>query len=386
MSEQLTYHYTLMRGGTSKAFFFKWNELPTDEMERRKTILAIFGSPDMRQIDGLGGAWEGYSKVAIIGPPSIDNADIDYTFGQVQINGSFIDWNFNCGNISAAVGPYAIDEGMVRVTEPITRVRIHMTNFHQVIMADVPVRNGRSLVYGNYAVAGVPGTGARIDVNNSGLVGTSSGKLLPTGNVVDKLEVEGLGKVLVSIVDMANPFIFIHADVVGATGKESRPEIEKNKELLGKLVAIRCAAAEKLGFVTDRRDATEKSPSRPCLAYVHEAADYVDYVTGETFHNKDMDFLARNIFNNTAHETFMGTGSICVTVAAMIEGTVVNKVVSKQAKKTGIVRFGHPRGIIEANIEVNKDGTEYIVQKASMGRTARRIADGFVYVRKDIIR
>jgi 2-methylaconitate cis-trans-isomerase PrpF len=384
MSQQTSYRYTLMRGGTSKAFFFKWNELPPDKMEREKTILAIFGSPDMRQIDGLGGAWEGYSKVAIIGPPSIHGADVDYTFGQVQINRSFIDWNFNCGNISAAVGPYAIDEGMVRVTEPITRVRIHMTNFHQVITADVPVKNGNSLIYGEYTVAGVPGTGARIDVNNSGLVGTSSGKLLPTGNVMDELHVEELGKVPVSIVDIANPFVFIHADVVGATGKESRPEIERNKELLGKLVAIRCAAAERLGFVADRRDATEKSPSRPCLAYVHEAIDYPDYVTGEIIQARDTDFLARNIFNNTAHETFMGTGSICITVAAMIEGTVVNKVVSERAKNTGIVRFGHPRGIIETVIEVSKNGAEYVVKKASMGRTARRLADGLVYVRKDI--
>lgn len=384
MSQQAIYRYTLMRGGTSKAFFFKWNELPVDKTEREKTILAIFGSPDMRQIDGLGGAWEGYSKVAIIGPPSIDHADVDYTFGQVQINRPSIDWNFNCGNISAAVGPYAIDEGMVRVTEPITKVRIHMTNFHQVITADVPVKDGKSLIYGDYAVAGVPGTGARIDVNNSGLAGTSSGRLLPTGNVMDELDVEELGKVPVSIVDMANPFVFVHADVVGATGKESRLEIENNKELLGKLVAIRCAAAERLGFVGDRRDASEKSPSRPCLAYVHESINYPDYVTGEIFKAKDMDFIARNIFNNTAHETFMGTGSICITVAAMIEGTVVNKVVSERAGNTGIVRFGHPRGIIEAEVEVNKNGSEYLVQKASMGRTARRLADGLVYVRKDI--
>lgn len=384
MSEQTSYRFTIMRGGTSKALFFKWNELPPDQVEREKTILAIFGSPDMRQIDGLGGAWEGYSKVAIIGPPSIEGADIDYTFGQVQISKAFIDWNFNCGNISAAVGPYAIDEGMVHVTEPITKVRIHMTNSHQVITANVPVRNGKSLIYGDYTVPGVPGTGARIDVNNSGLVGSSTGRLLPTGNVMDELEVEGLGKVPVSLVDIANPFVFIHADVVGATGMESRPEIEGNKELIGKLVAIRCAAAERLGFVVDRRDATEKSPSRPCLAYVHEAIDYPDYVTGQIFQAKDMDFLARNIFNNTAHETFMGTGSICTTVAAMIEGTVVNKVASERAKKTGIVRFGHPRGIIEAYIEVKKNGTEYVVEKANMGRTARRLADGLVYVRKDI--
>lgn len=384
MSNQKSYHYTLMRGGTSKAFFFLWNELPADPVERDKVILAIFGSPDPRQIDGMGGSWEGYSKIAIIGPPSIEDADIDYTFGQVQIKSNYVDWEFNCGNISAAVGPYAINNGMVKVTEPITTVRIHMTNSHQVLTAYVPVKDGKALIYGDYSIAGVPGTGARIDVNNSAFAGSSTGKLLPTGNIIDYLEVDGLGTVECSFVDMMNPFVFVHASTVGATGTENRLEIESS-DIINKCVAIRCAAAVKLGFVEKAEDATALSPSRPCLAFVAERTSYTDYATGETIHEEDFDFLARNIFNNTAHDTFMGTGSICTTVASMIPGSVVYKVNTDIAKETGEVRFGHPRGIIavEVTVEQDMDGN-YIVTKANMGRTARLLAEGLVYVRNDI--
>jgi 2-methylaconitate cis-trans-isomerase PrpF len=384
MFDQTSYRYTLMRGGTSKAFFFKYNELPSDPVEREKVILAIFGSPDPRQIDGMAGSWEGFSKVAIIGPPSVEDADIDYTFGQVQINRPFVDWKFNCGNISAAVGPYAIDEGMVRVTEPVTTIRIHMTNSHQIITTEVPVKDGRYPIYGDYVVPGVPGTGARIDMNNAAMAGSATGKLLPTGNVIDYLDVDGLGRIPVSIVDFANPFVFVNSELVGATGRECRTEIESNKELLGKVVAVRCAAAEYLGFVENRADATEKSPSRPCLAFVSPRQDYVDYATGNTIYGSNLDFLARNIFNNTAHDTFMSTGSLCTTVAAMIDGTIVSQVCSEEAKKTGNVRFGHPRGIIEVKVQVDRTDEGFMVKKANIGRTARRLADGICYVSKDL--
>lgn len=369
----------------ARLFFFKWNELPSDPVERDKTILAIYGSPDARQIDGMAGSWEGYSKVAIIGPSTHPDADIDYTFGQVQIRKAFIDWNFNCGNISAAVGPYAINNGMVKVTEPFTTVRIHMPNTHQLISAIVPVKDGQACIYGDYSIAGVPGTGARIDINNFGLAGSATGKLLPTGNVIDYLDVDGLGKVECSIVDMANPFVFVDAATVGATGRENRMEIEGNKELLDKCVAIRCAAAEKLGFVEHACDATEKSPSRPSLAFVTPRQSYVDYATGNTIHAEDLDLLARNIFNNTAHDTFQATGAICLTVAAMIPGTVVNRVNSEEAKATGHVRFGHPRGIMDVDVCVEKDENgNFKVTKANVGRTARLMAEGLCYVRKDI--
>lgn len=384
MNQQNMLRCTIMRGGTSKAIFFKKSDLPVDPALRAKVILAAFGSPDMRQIDGLGGAWEGYSKVAIIGPPTRDDADIDYTFGQVQINKPFIDWSFNCGNISSAVGPYAIAEGMIGAVEPLTTIRIHLTNSNQIISAEVPVKEGLASIEGDYEIAGVPGSGARIDIDNCKLAGSSTGKLLPSGNVIDELIVDGLGKIPVSIVDIANPFVFVHAKDVRAKGTESRPAIMGNQELLNRLVAVRCAAAEFLGFVKDRKDATEASPSIPCLAFIHEPVDYVDYATNEPIRAKDLDFIARNIHNNKAHETFMSSGSICTAVAAMIEGTVVNKVASNKAKETGIVRFGHPRGIVEIIVEINKTGSGFEVKKAVIGRTARRILDGYVYINKSI--
>jgi hypothetical protein len=385
MDKQTAYRYTLMRGGTSKAFFFKWNELPSDPGERDRVILAIFGSPDARQIDGLGGSWEGYSKVAIIAPPSIEGADVDYSFGQVQIREAFIDWFFNCGNISAAVGPYAIQEGMVKVTEPYTTVRIHVTNTHQILIARVPVCDGQPRIYGDYVAAGVPGTGARIDINNRGLVGSATGRLLPTGNVRDTLLVDGLGEVTCSFVDISNPFVFVSAETVGAIGTENRLEIEANRELLARCVAIRCAAAERLGFVEHAKDATAKSPSRPSLAFVARSASYRDYSSGKMVREEDMDFMARNIFNNTAHDTFQGTGAICLAVASMIPGTVVYDVNSEKAKESGLVRFGHPRGIMEVRVAIDGDSsTGYAVREASVGRTARRLAEGVCFVRNDV--
>ena len=204
----------IVRGGTSKGIFIHNNELPADLETREAVIRAIYGSPDLRQIDGLGGADVLTSKLAIIGPSTRPDCDVDYTFGQVSFETSFIDWKGNCGNISAGVGPFAIDEGLVAAVEPITRVRIHLTNSKNVLVAEVPVKDGKALVTGDYAIDGCPGTGARITLDWSDVTGGITGKLLPTGNTQDTVTIDGK-KYTFSLVDAGNPLVFMKAGSLG---------------------------------------------------------------------------------------------------------------------------------------------------------------------------
>lgn len=385
MLNQIPIRCTIMRGGTSKAVFLKNNELPIDSKERDKMILAIFGSPDVRQIDGLGGSDITTSKVAVISPPSREDADVDYTFGQVQINSAEVVWNANCGNISSAVGPYAIDEGMIPVTEPITTVRIHNTNTNKILVAEVEVKDGRAVVEGDFKIDGVPGTGSKIRLNFADTAGASTGKLLPTGNPIDILEVKGLGKVPVSIVDIANTVCFINAESVGASGVETPPEIRANRDLCDKMEAVREAAAIACGFIKEGESALEKSPIRPIISFVSAARDYDDYGTGEFINGEDMDFTARNLFNQLPTDTFPTTATFCIATAAQIEGTLVNKVCKERAHRLNVVNFGHARGINSVEVEVDNTNYGPIVKRAIFPRTARRILDGIVYVKKSRI-
>src|SRR4030042_38499 len=208
----------IMRGGTSKAIFLLKNDLPANEELRDRIIRRIFGAPDVREIDGLGGAAPLTSKVAIIGPPTRKDCDIDYRFGQVNMVEPMIDYVGNCGNISSAVGPFAVDEGLVKAVEPVTTVRIHQVNTNRVIVAHVPVKNKKAEVEGNHVILGVPGTGAKIVLDFADSAGSVTDKLLPTGNVTDVLHVEGEGDIEVSLVDAANPLVFIRVKDEGIGG------------------------------------------------------------------------------------------------------------------------------------------------------------------------
>ena len=254
MTEQL--RCVIMRGGTSKAVFLRESDLPVDEAERTRTILAVFGSPDKRQIDGLGGADPLTSKLAIIGPPRLGEpgaagTHLTYTFGQVEITHPEIDWLSLCGNISSAVGAFAVYEGYVAPREPITEVRAFNTNLNRILTIEVPVKNGRPLEAGSYAVPGVPGTGARIVVDFADTAGGATGSLLPTGNVVDRLEVADIGTFDVSLVDIGNAHVFIRAGDLGLIGTETPSEIDSDSALRDRLERIRGAAAARMGMIGD---------------------------------------------------------------------------------------------------------------------------------------
>ncbi|MGI6423656.1 MAG: PrpF domain-containing protein [Tepidanaerobacteraceae bacterium] len=261
------FRVAIYRGGTSKGIFINRNQLPKDPLKRDRIINAIFGSPDLRQIDGLGGADVLTSKLAIIGPSTRPDADIDYTFAQVSFETEFVDYSGNCGNISSAVGPYAIDEGFVDPVEPITKVKIHLTNTGNIIVAEVPVVDGKASVEGDCKIDGVPGTGSKIMLDFSDLAGAFTGNLLPTGNAKDVLDLPGYGKFTVSIVDAANPLVFIRAEELGLTGTETADEIETDKALMEKIERIRGAVAEKIGMVESWDQAAKKTPYIPFFFY-----------------------------------------------------------------------------------------------------------------------
>ncbi|NVM24741.1 MAG: 3-methylitaconate isomerase, partial [Desulfobacterales bacterium] len=233
----------IIRGGTSRGVYFHENELPPDRHLRDKIILDVFGSPDVREIDGLGGADILTSKVCIIGPSMREDADVDYTFGQVIIDKPIVDYSINCGNLSSGVGPFAIDEGLVKPVEPITTVRIYNTNTKKILVAGVPVRGGKAVVEGDYRIDGVPGTGAKIALDFAATAGTIKGTLLPTGKVREVLSIDEIGEIPVSIVDAANPTVFAFAEDVGIEGTERFQDLLSNREIWRKVEAIRGAAA-----------------------------------------------------------------------------------------------------------------------------------------------
>jgi len=368
----------IMRGGPSKAVVLHEKDLPADAVKRNNIILKIFGSPDVRQIDGLGGAEPLTSKCAVIGPSSVEGADVNYTFYQVGTDRPVVDEGM-CGNISSVVGPFAIDEGLVKAVEPVTTVRIYNPHSRKIFYAEVPVKDGKAAVEGDYRIDGVPGTGAKIILDWTKVAGGKTGNLLPTGNTKDSINVPGIGDLTVSIVYGASQIAFIHAADIGLTGTESPQEIHSDPDLLNRLETIRGAVAEYLRIIPDWRKSRELSPVDPFIVFVNKPTRYLTY-NAETIKAGEIDFVARMMFMQQLHKTYAASGSLCTGIAAMIEGTIVNEVASKNIYKENIVRIGHPGGVIEVESLVKKVKNAYIVERSRTARTARRIMEGFVYV------
>jgi len=372
----------IMRGGTSKAIFLLRNDLPKNKDLRDKIIRRIFGAPDLREIDGLGGADSLTSKLAIIGPPTRKGCDVDYLFGQVNIVEPMIDYSSNCGNISSAVAPFAIDEGLVDAVEPITTVRIHQVNTGRALISEVPVRGNKAEVEGDFAIPGVPGTGAKIVLDFSDTAGAKTGKLLPTGNVTDILHIEDVGDIEVSIVDAGNPSVFLRGKDLGVTCTETPQEIDSNAELLAKLEKIRSLVAEKIGLVSDRRKATSKSPAIPFIVMCAPPASYKDWSTGKQVDENSMDVAARLMFMQKLHKAYPGTGIVCTVAAAMVPGTIVNQASRRGVIERGELRVGHPQGVMISEGRVDKESGVFVLKKATFNRTARCLMKGYAFIPK----
>ncbi|MEG2651480.1 MAG: PrpF domain-containing protein [Eubacterium sp.] len=375
---------TLVRAGTSKGIFLMENELPKEKVLRDKVILSIFGSPDIRQIDGLAGADVLTSKLAIIGPSSRKDADVDYTFGQVSIDEAFIDYGGNCGNISSAVGGFAIDMGLVEAVEPVTTVRIRMTNTDRILIAEVPVKNGKAAVEGDYHIDGVPGTGAKITLDWSDVVGGITGKLLPTGNAVDRIEA-GDQFYQVSVVDAGNVVIFIRAKEFGLTGVETPAQIEADPALMERIEEIRGKVCQKIGLVENWQEAAVVTPYQPFFAIVDKPDTYTCF-NGEKVRAEDIDVVSRLLFMLHMHKAYPITGTVATGAIARIPGSIIYDLISDSAKNETVLRIGHPSGIISVEAEAKECNGQVDITRLGVYRTARIIMDGNVFIRKTIFK
>ncbi|OGQ89324.1 MAG: 3-methylitaconate isomerase [Deltaproteobacteria bacterium RIFOXYA2_FULL_55_11] len=368
----------IYRGGTSKPIFFLEKDLPRDPKTRDRVVLAAFGSPDLRQIDGLGGADPLTSKVAYIGPPTVPNTDINYTFGYVGIAQPVIDYTGNCGNTSAAAGPFALLRGLIKPKEPITKVRIYNTNTKKVIVAEFPVRGEEFVSEGDFRIDGAPGSGSKIllDFIDSG--GSVTGKLLPTGKVKEEIKFPTVGTLTVSMVDAANPFVFVRGTDLGVQGNETLEEIAGNSVLLKKCEEIRSVVAEIMG-IAKKEEATRKSPGVPKIALVSPPTSYQS-PKGKV-EASEVDIVARMTALQKLHKAYAVTGAVCLGTAAKVEGTIVNEIFRRvQPGNPSAVRIGHPSGTIQVEIGIEKRNGNLELTKAALARTARLLMDGHVYV------
>jgi 2-methylaconitate cis-trans-isomerase PrpF len=347
-------------------------------MTRDHVVLAAFGSPDLRQIDGLGGADPLTSKAAYIGPPTVPNTDINYTFGYVGIAQPVIDYTGNCGNTSAAVGPFALLRGLIEPKEPITKVRIYNTNTKKVIVAEFPVRDGEFVSDGKFRIDGVPGTGSKILLDFIGSGGAVTGKLLPTGKVKQEVKFPTVGTLTVSMVDAANPFIFVRASDLGLRGNETLEEIASNTTLLNKCEEIRSVVAEIMG-IAKKEEATQKSPGVPKIAFISPPTSY-STPKGKV-DASEVDIIARMTALQKLHKAYAVTGAVCLGTAAKLQGTIVNDIYRQvQPNNPPTVRIGHPSGTIQVEIEIEKQNGQLELARAALARTARLLMDGYVYV------
>jgi methylitaconate Delta-isomerase len=374
--DQVGIRCVFMRGGTSRGAYLNAKDLPSDPALLERLVLAIYGSPDVRQIDGLGGADPLTSKVAIVGPSTHPDADVNYTFGQVRVDEPHVDFSGNCGNISSGVGPFAIEEGLVEAQEPHTTIRVYMTNTDAILTADVPVRNGMAQVEGDVEIAGVPGTGAPIFLDFGEAGSTLGLGILPTGNPIDVLET-GLGPVEVSLVDAGNPGVFVSPTVFGMRGTELPAEFAP--EQLAEMELVRSAAAVRLGLVDTPDRAAEVTPAIPKLYLISPPADYVDLV-GRPVRAEQINIVGRGLIMRQPHQAYAATILVCTAAAALIPGTVVHQAARQDPENPGRLRIGHPSGVMGIEAAIQWQDGQPLMTKAAVERTARRIMEGTVYV------
>jgi 2-methylaconitate isomerase len=386
--KQLKLRAVFMRGGTSKAVMFRAADLPAERELWAPIFLGVIGSPDPngRQLDGMGGGISSLSKICVIGPSTRAGADVDYTFAQVSVRDAAVDYSYNCGNMSSAVGPFAVDEDLIVAVADAAgeaTVRIHNTNTHKLIVAHFPLDDGRAAVDGDFRLPGVAGSGApvRLDFMEPGGAGT--GRLLPTGNPVDTLDADGVRGIEVSMVDAANPCVFVPAGALGASGIEMPEELEANGALLRRLDAIRIAASLKMG-IAKTAEAAARIPSIPKVAMVAPARE-ARTLAGERLAADDADITVRMISIGQPHRAVPLTGAMCLAVASRIEGTVVSRMARRTASPAEAVRIAQPSGLTVVGAEVRREGDrerpEWFAERATVYRTARRLMEGWVFVR-----
>ena len=371
-----------IRGGTSKAVVFRRQDLPGDRALWDAIFLRVMGSPDPsgRQLDGLGGGLSSVSKVCIVGPASRADADVDYTFAQVAVTESLVDYSGNCGNMSSAIGPFALEEGLAAAPQDGEAVvRLHNTNTSKIIVARFPVVGGVLAPDGDLAIDGVAGTAAPIRLEFVEPGGAKSGRLLPTGAAQDMLTIPGLGAIAASCIDAANPCVFVAADALGMTGTELPDQQQTNALFLERMESIRRAASVRMGLAPDL-DAAARIPSIPKVAML-SAPTAAATLSGHRLSAADIDIGIRMISIGQPHRAVPITGAICLAIAARVAGSLPHRLCRAMA---GPIRIGHPSGtiLVDAAVATDADATPKALYGA-VYRSARRLFDGEVLYRAD---
>lgn len=386
---QITVRATYMRGGTSKGTFFNIDDLPLEARNNQeakdKLLLRVVGSPDpyKKQIDGMGGATSSTSKTVLVGKSEVEGHDVDYYFGQVSIDKPFMDWSGNCGNLSSAVGPFAIKSGLVDNVpqDGICCVKIWQANIKKTILCYVPIKNGIVQEIGDYEIDGVAFPAAEIKLEFVEPVDPSE-ELFPTGNLVDDLEVPGIGTFKATMITAGIPTIFLNADELGYKGTELQPDINSDEEALTKFETIRAYGAIKMGLISDIKEAQTRAHT-PKIAFVSKSQEYTAS-SGKQITTSDIDLNVRALSMGQLHHAMMGTASVAIGVAACVPGTLVNIAAGGGEKDN--VTFGHPSGTLKVGAILSQQDGKYKVEKASMSRSARVIMDGFVHVPADTMK
>ncbi|MFW2078698.1 2-methylaconitate cis-trans isomerase PrpF [Acinetobacter sp. ULE_I010] len=382
---------TYMRGGTSKGVFFKLDDLPERAQiagqARDQLLLRVIGSPDPygKQIDGMGAATSSTSKTVILAKSQQAEHDVDYLFGQVSIDKAFVDWSGNCGNLTAAVGSFAISNGLVeasRIPENgMCTVRIWQANIHKTIIAHVPMTNGQVQETGDFELDGVtfPAAEVQIEFLDPADDGEDGGAMFPTGNVVDTLDVPEIGSFQVTLINAGIPTIFLNAEAIGYTGTELQEDINSDPAALARFEKIRAYGAVKMGLIKDISEATNRQHT-PKVAFVSKPKAYISS-SGKAVSESDADLLVRALSMGKLHHAMMGTAAVAIGTAAAIPNTLVN--LAAGGGERDAVRFGHPSGTLRVGAQALNENGQWVVKKAIMSRSARVLMDGWVRVPAD---
>jgi probable AcnD-accessory protein PrpF len=391
-SPQIKIPAAYMRGGTSKGVFFRLQDLPVTAQApgaaRDALLLRVIGSPDPygKQIDGMGGATSSTSKTVILSTSSKPDHDVDYLFGQVSIDQAFVDWSGNCGNLSAAVGPYAIGTGLVDPSrlprDGVATVRIWQANIAKTIIAHVPMTNGAVQETGDFELDGVtfPAAEVRLEfMDPAAEEDGAGGAMFPTGNLVDDLDVPGVGMLKATLINAGIPTIFVNAEAIGYTGTELQDAINGDARALAMFETIRAHGAVRMGLIKHIDEAATRQHT-PKVAYVARPTDYASS-SGKRVAASDIDLLVRALSMGKLHHAMMGTAAVAIGTAAAIPGTLVN-LAAGGGERTA-VRFGHPSGTLRVGAEASQVKGEWVVTKAIMSRSARVLMEGWVRVPGD---
>lgn len=385
---------TYMRGGTSKGVFFKLDDLPEAAQQagtiRDQLLLRVIGSPDPygKQIDGMGGASSSTSKTVILAKSSQLDHDVDYLFGQVAIDQPFVDWSGNCGNLTAAVGSFAISNGLVsaeRIPENgICTVRILQVNIQKTIIAHVPITHGQVQETGDFELDGVtfPAAEVQIEFLDPADDGEDGGAMFPTGNVVDTFEVPNIGTFQATFINAGIPTIFLNAEEIGYAGTELQEAINGDAQALARFETIRAYGAKQMGLIQDISEA-EKRQHTPKIAFVSKPKAYTSS-SGKDIQITDVDLLVRALSMGKLHHAMMGTAAVAIGTAAAIPGTLVNLAAGGGAREA--VRFGHPSGTLRVGAQAVQENGQWQVKKAVMSRSARVLMEGWVRIPEDSLK